>query len=262
MKKSILVLVAAVLLLAGCNKQADENVLKVGATPVPHAELLNLVKEDLLKEGITLEVIEFTDYVTPNIALNDGQIDVNFFQHVPYMESFAAERKLNIESYAGIHVEPLGLYSESFTDVKDIPEGATIAIPNDSVNGGRALLLLQKNGLLTIDPTAGLTANERDITENPFNFVIKPLEAAQLPRVLRDLDAAVINGNFALEAGLNPVEDSLLLEGADSPYVNILTIRSGEGDDVRFKKLVDALKTDKIKKYILENYDGGVVPTF
>lgn len=262
MNKTILLLLAVfTFIFSGCKKNED-NVLKVGATPVPHAELLNLIKDDLLEEGIVLEVIEFTDYIIPNIALNDGQIDVNFFQHLPYLESFASERNLKLESFSGIHVEPLGLYSVKYTDFKSIPEGATIAIPNDAVNGGRALLLLQSNGLLSIDPEAGLEANERNITENPNNFEIVALEAAQLPRVLKDVDAAVINGNYALEAGFNPVKDSLLLEGADSPYVNILTIREGESADPRFIALDKALKSEKIRKYILENYNGGVVPVF
>lgn len=261
MKKTVVFLLALALVFTGCKKEKD-NVLKVGATPVPHAELLKLVVDDLKQEGIVLEIVEFTDYVTPNLALSDGQIDVNFFQHIPYMNDFARDRNLKLESLAGIHIEPLGLYSGKYEDIKDLPEGAVIAIPNDPSNGGRALHLLQAKGLLKIDPDAGLKATERDIIENPYNYEIKPLEAAQLPRVLADVDGAVINGNFALEAGLNPVEDSLILEGGESPFVNILTIREGEKETAAYKALVKALTSEKVKEYILKTYKGGVVPVF
>ncbi len=261
MKKTVTFLLAALLAFTSCGKK-NENALKVGATPVPHAELLNLVVDNLKEKGIELEIVEFTDYVTPNLALNDGQIDVNFFQHAPYMEDFARDRNINLETLAGIHIEPLGLYSKKYTDYKDIPDGAVIAIPNDPSNGGRALLLLQAKGLITIDSAAGLKATERDITENPHNFQIKPLEAAQLPRILDDVDGAVINGNYALEAGMNPVESSLFLEGAESPYVNILTIRGGEKDTPAFKALVEALTSDEVKEFMLNKYNGGVVPVF
>lgn len=261
MKKITLLLVSLVLLLAGCKKE-DKNVLKVGATPVPHGEILNFVKEDLEKAGVKLEIVEFTDYVVPNLALNDGQIDVNFFQHVPYLESFSAERNLDLVSYAGVHIEPIGVYSQKHTSLSELKEGATVAFPNDAVNGGRALKLLERDGYIKINPEAGQTANERDIIENPYNLEFKALEAAQLPRVLQDVDFAIINGNYALEAGLNPVKDSLILEGAESPYVNILTIRAGEENDPRFKKLIDAIKQPKVKDFIVEKYNGGVVPVF
>jgi D-methionine transport system substrate-binding protein len=233
----------------------------VGATPVPHAELLNLVKDDLAAEGITLKVVEFNDYVQPNSALIAGDLDANFFQHVPYLES-NADWKNGLASAFGVHVEPLGLYSNKVKNVSELPNGAVVAIPNDPTNGGRALLLLQSKGLLTLKAGAGLTATPLDITGNPKNFKFQELEAAQLPRSLADVDAAVINGNYALEAGINPVRDSLILEGADSPYVNIVVVKKGNENDPRFAALKKALLSKKVKDHILSRYDGGVVAVF
>ena len=247
-------------LAAGCAKKSQT--LKVGATPVPHAELLNLVKDDLAAKGITLEVVEFTDYVTPNVALAEKQLDANFFQHVPYLESFCADRKLDLEAVAKIHVEPLGLYSKKYKAASELPDGAVIALPNDPTNEGRALILLAAKGLITLAPDAGLKAGPAQVTANPHNFVFKELEAAQLPRTLEDVDAAVINGNYALAAGLNPVRDALLLENGDSPYANVLVVRKGEGDSPAIKALVAALQSQKVKDYILATYNGGVVPAF
>lgn len=240
----------------------EEVVLKVGATPVPHGELLNLVKDDLAKEGIKLEVIEFTDYVKPNLSLDDKEIDANFFQHVPYLDNFNEEHNLNLVSVATIHVEPLGLYSEKLENIDNLSNESTIAIPADSVNGARALILLENNGLIKLAEDAGLNATELDVVENTKKLKFKPIEAAQIPRILPDVDAAIINGNYAIEAGLNPIEDSLLLEGSESPYANIITTREDNKDDKNIKALVNALKQDKVKNYILENYNGGVVPAF
>lgn len=262
MKKLLILSLVLALFAFGCEKEADPTVIKVGATPVPHAELLNLVKEDLQEKGYTLEIVEFTDYVTPNIALSDGNIDANFFQHVPYLEEFAAEHNLDLTSIGTIHVEPLGLYSEKYTSIDDLEEGAVIAIPSDSVNGGRALILLENKGLITLKEDAGLKATEKDIVKNPKNLVFKAVEAAQLPRVLEDVDAGIINGNYALEAGLKPAEDALILEGAESPYANIVTVRSGDENNEALLALVAALQTEKVKSYIEENYGGGVVEAF
>ncbi len=262
MKKILLLVALACLVVFGCTKTAKVEKLKVGATPVPHAELLNLVKDDLKKEGIDLEIIEFTDYVTPNIALNDGQIDANFFQHKPYLDTFVRDRGMKLVSLAGIHIEPLGLYSNRIKNLADLKEGATIAIPNDPTNEGRALLLLQSNGLVKLSPDAGLEGTPKNITDNPKKIVFRELDAAQLPRVLNDVDAAVINGNFAMEAKLNPLKDAIILEGADSPYVNIIAVRMGTENDPRLQALVKALKTDKVKKYINDKYNGGVVAVF
>lgn len=269
-----LTLVTALGLFTGCSAKtqatatestgdaAKPTVLKVGASPVPHAELLNLVKEDLLAEGIELQIVEFTDYVKPNLSLQDGEIDANFFQHVPYQENFNAEHGTNIVSVGTVHVEPLGLYSKQVTSVDALKEGAQIAIPSDAVNGGRSLILLASKGLITLKEGAGLEATEKDIVENPKNFKFTAVEAAQLPRVLGDVDAAIINGNYALEAGINPAKDAILLEGKDSPYANIISVKAGNESNENVLKLLQVLQSDKVKKFIEENYNGGVVPAF
>jgi D-methionine transport system substrate-binding protein len=269
MKKSLLsLLLAGALLLAfsntveaGGGKEKSGSVLSVGATPVPHAELLNLIKSDLAAEGITLKVVEFTDYVQPNTAVLNGDLDANFFQHIPYLES-NAEWSAKLVSAFGVHVEPFGLYSSKHKNIRDLPNGATLAIPNDPSNGGRALLLLQANGLITLKEGAGLTATVRDIATNPRNFRFRELEAAQLPRSLPDVDAATINGNYALEAGFNPVKDSLIIEGAQSPYVNIIVVQKGKETDPRIAALKKALLSKKVKDFIDSHYDGGVVGVF
>lgn len=260
MKKSFKTLLAAAFILVGATALAGE--LKVGATPVPHAELLNLVKEDLKSEGVDLKVVEFTDYVTPNLALAEGELDANFFQHFPYLEKFSNERGLNLVSAGKIHVEPLGVFSQKIKDIKDLPNKATIAIPSDPSNGGRALILLHNSGVIKLNDPTNLYVTEFDIVENPKKLKFKPIEAAQLPRVLPDVEAAVINGNYALEAGFSPVEDSLLLEGAESPYANIIAVKSGDESKEDIQKLLKALQSKKVSDYIGANYKGGVVPAF
>jgi len=264
MKKITSLLVTSALVLAlvftACAKKAGATI-SVGATPVPHAELLNLVKDDLAAKGITLKVIEFTDYVQPNVAVIAGDLDANFFQHIPYLDS-NDEWSAKLVSAFGVHVEPFGLYSTKYKKIEDLPNGATIAIPNDPSNGGRALLLLQAKGLITLKADAGLTATSRDITGNPKNFRFQELEAAQLPRSLQDVDAATINGNYALEAGFNPVKDSLIIEGADSPYVNIVVVQKGKQNDPNIIALKNALLSKKVKDYIDNHYDGGVAAIF
>ncbi|MCL2126876.1 MAG: MetQ/NlpA family ABC transporter substrate-binding protein [Treponema sp.] len=269
MKKTIVSLLAAGALVLAVNQtveargntQQGGSTLSVGATPVPHAELLNLIKDDLAAQGITLRVVEFTDYVQPNVAVISGDLDANFFQHVPYLET-NAEWSSKMVSAFGVHVEPFGLYSSKYKDIGELPSGASIAIPNDPSNGGRALLLLQAKGLITLRDGAGLTATPRDVTGNPKNFRFQELEAAQLPRSLQDVDAATINGNYALEAGLNPLKDSLIIEGADSPYVNIVVVLKGMENDSRVVALKNALLSQKVKDYINSHYDGGVAPVF
>lgn len=259
MKKSIVLALAAVALVAtGCSKKAS-NVLTVGATPEPHAAILNLIVDDLAKDGVTLNVVEFTDYVTPNEAVENGQIDANYFQHIPYLESFNSERGYHLANAAGIHVEPLALYSHKYTVASNIPDGATIAIPNDPTNEGRALLLLQAAGYIELDPVAGLTAVPNDILKNEHKFKFSEIEAASLPRVLDDVDAAVINGNYALNAGLAASKDGLLVEGATSPYVNVLAVKEGRQNDANIQKLIKALKSQKVKDYIAEHYPNGEV---
>lgn len=236
--------------------------LKVGATPVPHAEILEVVKPILAAKGIALEIIEFTDYVTPNLALNDGDIDANFFQHVPYLESFAKDRRLNITYLAKVHIEPMGAYSRRVRSVKDLPNKAKVGIPNDPTNSGRALLLLQKAGLIGVDKKAGITATVFDIVSNPKNIQIIELDAAQLPRSLEDMDLAIINSNFALEAKLVPTKDALFIEDSDSPYANVLAIRNVDKSNPALRELARALTSKEVADFIDSKYKGSVVPAF
>lgn len=252
-------LLAAAVVFAGCAKKQENKVLTVGATPEPHAAILNLLVDDLAKEGITLKVTEFTDYVTPNEAVESGEIDANFFQHKPYMDSFNTEKGYHLVSVVGVHVEPLALYSHKIKSVADLANGATIAIPNDPTNEGRALLLLQSAGIIKLDDKAGLTAVPADVVENTKNLKFSEIEAASLPRVLDDVDAAVINGNYAIPAGLSAAKDGLLVEGKDSPYVNILTVKDGMQNDPRIQALAKALTSQKVKDYIEKTYPNGEV---
>ncbi len=247
------------LLFAAGAKEDDSSVLKVGATPVPHAEMLMLVIDEMDKQGITLEVIEFTDYVTPNEAVESGEIHANFFQHTPYMDSFNNERGYSLVNAGGIHVEPVAMYSNSLESLDDLEDGATIAIPNDPTNEGRALLLLQSAGLIELNEEAGITATPLDIIYNPRGLEFHEIEAASLPRVLSDVDIAIINGNYALPAGLSAAKDGLFVEGAESPYVNIITVKEGMEQDDRIIALVNALQSETIEKYIEESFPNGEV---
>jgi len=251
---------AGALLFAGCARDR-EDVLRIGATPVPHAELLELVRDDFEQKGFRLQVVTFTDFLTPNRALMYGDIEANFFQHLPFLQS-NEEWNAALASVFGVHVEPFGLYSRRHASIDDLPFGASIAIPNDPTNGGRALLLLQARGLIALEEGAGLLATPRDVVYNPRGFVFHPLEAAMLPRALEDVDAATINGNFAMQAGLNPQRDSLIIEDADSPYVNIVAVRRGYENDPRILALREVLLSQRIRDFIAERFDGGVVAVF
>lgn len=279
MKKTISLILALVFVLsfaAGCSSQTaapqeaatsqaapqEQTVLRIGATPVPHAEILNFVKPLLEKENIKLEIVEFQDYVQPNTALADKELDANFFQHKPYLDNFIKERSLDLVSAGNVHVEPLGLYSKTVKSLSELKEGSTIAIPNDATNAARALLLLQANGLIKLKEGVGIEATEKDIAENPKNIKIQPAEAAQLPRVLEDVDAAVINTNYALPANLNPSKDALVIEGKDSPYANLVAVRSGDENRPEIKKLVEILQSEEVRKFLEEKYDGAIVPAF
>lgn len=255
---TLFVLLVAASLFAGGGKDKATNVLTVGATPEPHAEMLKLVVDDLALQGITLRVMEFTDYVTPNEALESGQIDANFFQHLPYMDSFNAERGYHLVNAGGIHIEPMALYSKKLKSLSELKE-ATIAIPNDPTNEGRALLLLQSAGLIKLDPAAGITATPINIIENPNNLKFTELEAATMPRILADVDAAVINGNYAIPAGLIAGKDGLFVEGSDSPYVNIIAVKDGNQTDKKIVALVKALQSQKIIDFIASRYPNGEV---
>ncbi len=236
--------------------------LKVGATPIPHGDLLQLIKPDLEAQGIKLEIVELTDYVTPNILLAEKQLDANFFQHLPYLNDFCADRKLQLESAGQVFVAPLGLYSRKYKKFEDIPAGSVITLPNDPTNEARALILLEHKGLIKLNPKAGLKATIRDIVENPKRITFREIEAPQLPRTLDDAAAAIINGTWAMQTGFVPARDSLILEGAESPYANIVAVRKGDADDPRIVALVKALQTQKVKDYLISKYNGSFVPAF
>ena len=256
MKKTLLALAA----LSVIAVQAEP--LKVAATPVPHAEILEFLKPSLAKQGVELDVKVFTDYVQPNVQVAEKRLDANFFQHQPYLDEFNKTKGTTLVSVAGVHIEPFGAYSSNIKQLDDLKTGANVVIPNDATNGGRALLLLQTAGVITLKDDAGITATPRDIADNPKKLKIRELEAATLPRVLDQVDLALINTNYALEAGLNPNKDALVIEGADSPYVNILVTREDNKNAEAVQKLVKALHSDEVKAFINEKYKGAVVPTF
>ena len=265
MKKIIVIALVAILSVvsvfaqAAAETQSSTTKIVVGATPEPHAALLSLVVDDLAAQGITLEIKEFTDYVTPNDAVEYGEIDANYFQHIPYLESFNTEHGYHLVNAGGIHVEPIALYSSKYSSLSDLPNGAVIAIPNDPTNEGRALLLLQSAGLIKLKADADLEAIPLDITENPKNFKFSEIEAATLPRVLSDVDAAVINGNYAIPAGLVATRDGLFVEGADSPYVNVIAVKEGNENNPAIKALIEALKSDEVAAFVAEKYKNGEV---
>ena len=243
----------------------SDTTVKVGATPAPHAEILEVVKEILAQQGVTLDIVEFNDYILPNNAVEDGSLDANYFQHVTYMNEFNAENGTHLAGVADVHYEPFGLYAGKTASLDALADGAQIAVPNDTTNEARALLLLQDNGLITLKEGAGLTATKADIAENPKNLDIVELEASQLPVRLADVDLAVINGNYAIDAGLK-VTDALAVEAADSDagtaYVNVLTVKEGRENDPAIQALVAALTSDEVREFINSTYEGAVVPVF
>jgi len=276
-KRTALLLVGAFLIsaLAGCgggnaggtnggNASQDLIPVKVGASPTPHAEILNAAKEIMASEGYDLQVVEFTDYIQPNTALNDGELDANYFQHLPYLEKKCEEEGYELVSAAGVHYEPYGLYPGKTKEIADIPDGGTIAVPNDDTNETRALLLLQDQGLIKL--TEGIDATKSatvlDIVENPKNLTINELAAEQVPRSLQDVDMAVINGNYALQFDLNVDEDAVAIESEQygSVYVNVIACRKGDENSDKIKALVDAVKSDAVRGFIEDNYKGAVVP--
>ncbi|MGI6450398.1 MAG: MetQ/NlpA family ABC transporter substrate-binding protein [Desulfitobacteriia bacterium] len=279
-KKSLIALIlvsllALSLVLTGCSQPAQEpggkdnppaetQTIKVGATAIPHAEVLEFIKPKLAEKGIDLEIVVFNDYVQPNLATDSGELDANYFQHIPYLESFNAERKLNLVTVTKVHIEPMGIYSKKTTDLDGLTEGGTIAIPNDPSNGGRALSVLEAAGLIKLKEGTGILGTVDDVAENPKNFEIIMIDAAQLPRVLDDpkVTGAVINTNYALEANLNPTKDALFIEGKDSPYANILVTKPERADDPLIKELAAELNTEDVKKFLEEQYQGAVVPAF
>ena len=256
--KKLLVAFAAV---AAFSAQAAET-LTVAATPVPHAEILEFVKPALAKEGVDLKVKVFTDYVQPNVQVAEKRLDANFFQHQPYLDEFNKAKNTNLVSVAGVHIEPLGAYSSKYKSLTELPGGATVVIPNDATNGGRALLLLDHAGVIKLKDSKNILATVKDIAENTKGLKFRELEAATIPRVLTQVDLALINTNYALEAKLDPSKDALVIEGKDSPYVNILVSRADNKDSDAMQKLAAALHSPEVKKFITEKYKGAVLPAF
>ena len=282
MKNKIFTLtIAAVLtlgLLTGCGQSAEpasENTnqeseeekeletIKVGACVTPHAEILNAIKDDLAEKGYDLEVVEYNDYVLPNTALENRELDANYFQHKPYLDDFNAENETHIVGVANVHFEPLGIYAGKTASLDELQEGAEVAVPNDTTNEARALLLLEQEGLIKLKEDAGLQATVLDIEENPLNLKINELEAAQVARAISDVDIACINGNYAIEAGL---DEAIALESSQSEaaetYANLIAVREGDEESAKTKALVEAVLSDKVRDFINENYEGAVVPVF
>lgn len=268
MKKFLAVLLTGVLaagVLGGCGGGgADDKVIKVAASATPHAELLEQAKPILADKGYDLQVTVFDDYVQPNEVVESGDFDANYFQHIPYLNSFNEEKGTHLVNAGGIHYEPFGIYPGTKSDLGSVSDGDSVAVPNDTTNEARALLLLQDNGLITLKEGAGLNATVNDIEENPYNLEIVELEAAQVPRVVGEVAFVVLNGNYALEAGYSVAKDALAYESADSEaartYVNVIAVKEGNENADKIKALVEALKSDTIKTYITDTYDGAVIP--
>ena len=279
MNKRILLTIISIalsaILLVGCagsqgnnNESPSDNlentVIKVGASPAPHGEILEKAKGILEKEGYTIDIIEFTDYIQPNLAVNDGELDANYFQHQPYLDSFNEEKGTEVVSVAVVHYEPFGIYAGKTASLDELEDGAEVTVPNDTTNEARALLLLEAQGLIKLKEGADLKVTKNDIVENPKNLKIVEIEAAQIPHSLKDVDIAVINGNYALEAGLKVGEDALATEDADSigakTYGNVLAVKRCHENDRAIKALIKVLKSDEIKEYMNETFEGAVVP--
>lgn len=269
MKKFLAVLLTGAFLagaLSGCGSKADadDKVIKVAASATPHAEILEQAKPLLEEKGYDLEVTVFDDYVQPNEVVESGDFDANYFQHIPYLDSFNAEKGTHLVNAGGIHYEPFGIYPGTKSSLDEVAEGDSVAVPNDTTNEARALLLLQDNGLITLKDGAGLEATVNDIAENPYNLEIVELEAAQVPRVVDEVAYVVLNGNYALEAGYSVAKDALAYESSDSEaaktYVNVIAVKEGNESSDKIKALVEVLKSDEIKNYITDTYDGAVIP--
>ena len=269
MKKNILALILALALclcLTACAGKTETTTLKVAASSTPHAEILAQVKDTLAKQGIDLVVTEYGDYIVPNTAVEDGLEDANYFQHQPYLDQFNEENGTHLVSVAAIHYEPFGIYPCKTKSLDAIPDGATVAVPNDATNEARALQLLEANGLITLKEGAGLNATPNDIVDNPHNLQFLELEAAMLPTVTTEVDLAAINGNYALQAGFSSAKDAIALEDPDSEaaqtFANIIVVKEGHENDPAVKALVEALKSDAVRDYINNTYDGNVLPIF
>ena len=263
----VLAALVALALFAGCSKsKTDPHTIVVGASVTPHAEIIEQVRDLLKAKGFELEIVEFTDYVMPNTALEDGDLDANFFQHKPYLDDFNANNGTHIVSVAAIHYEPFGIYPGKTASLEELADGAQIAIPNDGTNEARALLLLEAQGLIKLKEDAGMTATKIDIVENPKNLDIIEIEAAQLPRSLQDVDLAVINGNYAIQGGLSVGKDAIAAEDKDSlaaeTYANIIAVKEGNENTEKTKALIEVLQSETVRSFIEATYDGAVIPKF
>ena len=236
--------------------------LKIGVSPVPHQEIVEAAKENLAARGINLEIVPFDDYIQPNVALDAGDLDANYFQHQPYLDNFNKENKMNLVSIGTVHIEPIAAFSAKYKSLDELPDGAQVQIPNDVTNGARALLLLEKAGLIKLDDPSNINVTEANITENSKHLTFVPMEAAVIANTYKDSDLAVINANYALSAGLNPVKDSLAIEAEDSPYANVVAVRADQKDDPKFKILLEELNSETVKKFIEDKYQGAVIPAF
>ena len=275
-KKLFAIVLGLVLILTACGGKKDEqkkeapagdaaesNKIVIGVSPVPHEEIIENLADDFKEAGLDVKVVVFDDYVQPNIQTNEGDLDANFFQHQPYLDAFNQEQGTDLVSIGAVHIEPLGVYSDKITDLKDLAEGATVIIPNDTSNGARALLILEKNGVIKLKDSTDVKATEQDIVENPKNIKFVAMEAASIAGVYKDADAAVINSNYALGAGLNPNTDAIAIEDAvDNPYANIVAVKKGREGEEKFKKFMEVLQSEKTKKFIEEKYEGAVIPAF
>ena len=265
----VLCLIFVLTLAAGCGGKnepakpaaapAADKPLKIGVTPGPHAQIMEVVKKVAEKDGLKIQIVEFSDYVQPNVALNQGDIDINSFQHLPFLENMVKDRKYDLVMLAKTFTFPMGIYSKKIKNIKDLKDGAVIAMPNDPTNGGRALLLFEKAGLIKLKPGLGHKASVVDIVENPRKFKIRELEAAQIPRTLEDMEIAAINTNYAMSAGLVPAKDALILEDSSSPYANILAVRGKDKDNPLYKKFLKAYQSEEVKKFVTEQFKGSVI---
>lgn len=262
--RSVLLLVASLALLGACKKDttAAGLTLRVGATPVPHEEILRQVQKPLAEQGIKLEIVVFNDYVQPNLRLIEGDLDANFYQTIPYFDNFVRDHEANLTWIGKVHLEPFALYSRKLKSLSDVPDGATVAVPNELSNRLRALRLLEKAGLIKLRADATVLGSDKDILENPRHLQIKELDSAMLPRTLDSVDIAGINANFALIAGLVPARDGLLVEDQSAPFANVLVVRRLDQDKPALRALINALQSEAIRKFIQDKYQGAVVPAF
>ena len=274
MKKRILLslILATLLVVTACGNNGGQQTVGgsegttekvvIGVSPTPHGEIIEALEEDFKAAGIEIEAVNFDDYVQPNLALDDGDLDMNYFQHTPYLNNFNKEHNLNLVVIGQVHVEPLALYSDKYDSIEELPEGAEILIPDDSTNGARALLLLESEGLIELKDPTDLSATEVDIISNPKNLKFTALDAANIGRTYTDVDGGIINANFAIDVGLNPTKDSILIEGEQTPYPNVVVVKAEDKDNETYLKVVEILNSDKAREFIETEYEGTIKPVF